>query len=304
MTHTDDLLEPHETELRDLLERTMSSAPAPSEIGPHALRHGRRLRTRRRVGLVAGAVAATAAAALILPAALGGGSTRVIDPAGPPTTSATAPPNETATSQASPEPAVPPDDWWNMPAVDMVSTVEAILPDGVTMTSPGPLEAITTQGLSETGWIAPVLSGESGPGMLNVALTPDFAEAAVDDAAQAEAQATGEPSPAGEYTGPDGWIDCPGNVGAGDQCTEIIDDNGEHVGRRSVTTNKDLVTFELTLRRDGGAISIAAFNSISAFNSDGQIQPGHPQASSDAPPLTLDQLEDLVRNDAWVKPAT
>jgi len=156
MTRTDPLLQPDEAELRDLLERTMSGTTAPTGIGPHALRHGRRLRARRRAGIAAGAVAASAAAVLTLPVALGGGSATVVDPADEPSSSATAP-----TREPSP-PGERPDGWWNMAAVDMVSTVEAILPDGVTVTSPGPLTADTEEGGPAVGWINATVAGPVG----------------------------------------------------------------------------------------------------------------------------------------------
>jgi hypothetical protein len=52
------------------------------------------------------------------------------------------------------------------------------------------------------------------------------------------------------------------------------------------------------LRRDEGAVYAAAFNSV-----DHKPGPGS-AVSADQPPLTLDQLEDLVRNDTWVRPAS
>jgi hypothetical protein len=291
MTRTDDLLEPREAELRDLLERAMTGTPTPTGIGSHALRHGRRLRARRRTGIAAGAVAASAVAALILPATLGGDSATVVDPAGKPSNSATVPVQEPPSGER-------PDGWWDMPATEMITAVEAILPDGITVTDPGPLAADTPEGGPASGWIAPQLNGATGPGLLNVVLWPDFAAVDVESTEPGEAQATGEPSPSVDYSGPDGRIDCPGNLGKPAQCFEIVDKAGRHVGRRSVTQHKGLLTFEVVLLRSKGAVYAAAFNSVDDKPGPGSV------LSAEQPPLTLDQLEDLVRNDTWVMPAS
>ncbi|MEO5664534.1 MAG: hypothetical protein ABIR39_14770 [Nocardioides sp.] len=287
MTHTDDLLEPHEAELRDLLERTMTGTTAPVELGAHALQHGRRLRTRRRVGLASCAVAASAAAALILPMALGGGSTTVTDPAGEPSSSASEPPQESP-------PAEVPEGWWSMPSVDMVSTAEAILPDGVTVTSPGSLTADTEQGGPGTGSINAIVSGPAGPGRLNVMLFPTIAGATAGTANDASADRT----EMADGDGQESYISCAAEHTGQTQCAQLRNENGAIVGRRLVNRSGAMVTNEVTLRRNGGIVYAAAANTL-----DDKWGVGSP-ASAETPPLTLDQLEDLVRNDTWVRPAT
>lgn len=282
MTHTDDLLQPHEAELRDLLERTMRGTTAPIEIGPHALRHGQRLRARRRVGFAAGAVAASAATALILPMAFGGGSTTVIDPAGNPASSA---------SETTPDvlPGERADGWWDMPATDMVWTIKAILPDGITVTAPGPLTADTEEGGPATGSINAFVTGPTGPGRLNVMLYP---EPTTDSIALTPDQESSD-------GGAEADISCPGDLAPRAQCSELFAADGTTViGRHSSTSFGGLTTLEFVLRRNGGTVYAAATNSL-------DDKPGAGSAvSADLPPLTLDQLEGLVTNDTWVMPAS
>lgn len=315
MTHTDD--PQHEAELRDLLERTMTGTTAPAEIGPHALMQGHRLRTRRRIGVAAGAVAASAAAALILPMALGGGSTTVIDPAGEPSSAASDPASDLA-------PVERPPGWWDMPATDMVSAVEAIAPDGVIVTAPGLLIADTEEGGPATGWINAFVTGPTGPGRLNVSLypepttdsvtlTPD--EGSEDGGDQVFAEDCDAPELAdsnvscnelaapGTQVFPPGGTDvdisCPGNLAPRAQCSELFAADGTTViGRRSSTSFGGRTTLEFVLRRNGGTVHAETTNSL-----DDKPGAGSP-VSAERPPLTLDQLEALVRNDTWVKPAT
>lgn len=286
MTRTDDLLEPHEAELRDLLVRSMSGTTSPSDIAPHALRHGRRLRTRRRLGIAVGAVAA-GAAALIVPVVLGGGSTPAIDPAGEPSSSATAPTQESPDSPLL-------DGWWSMPATDMVSTVEAILPDGVVVTDPGPLQADTAEGGPGAGLINAVVTSDAGPGRLNVILYPTIAPP-TESSVQIDGGGSIEVDVA-PYE--EGDISCPGDLAPRAQCAELRAGDGTLVGRRSTTTFGDVTTLEVVLRRNGGIVYAAAANTLA--EKWGRTSP----ASAEVPPLDLDQLEDLVRNDTWVMPAT
>jgi hypothetical protein len=301
MTRTDPLLQPDEAELRDLLERTMSGTTAPTGIGPHALRHGRRLRARRRVGIAAGAVAASTAAVLALPVALGGGSPTVVDPAGEPSSSVTAPTQESLPGEV-------PDGWWTMPAVDMVSTVEAILPDGVTVTSPGPLTADTEDGGPAVGWINATVAGPAGPGRLNVMLFPIIADA---PASTSSATPSATASTTASTTEPSGdnvemavgdsqssYLSCAAEHIGRTVCTQLRNEIGEIIGRRLVNHSGPIDTFEVTLLRAGGIVYAAAANTLD--DKWGRQSP----ASAELPPLTLDQLEDLVRNDTWVMPAS
>lgn len=105
-----------------------------------------------------------------------------------------------------------------------------------------------------------------------------------------------------ELVTPGGYDDdvaCPGNLATRAQCTELFADDGTTlIGRRSSTTLGQVTTLEVVLRRDGGTVYAAAANTLD--DKWGRTSP----ASAEAPPLTLDQLEDLVRNDTWVRPAS
>ena len=318
MTHTDDLLDRNENELRDLLSRSMTGTTAPAEIGPQSLRSGRRLRARRRAGLAAGAVAASAVAAIVLPMALGGGSATVVDPAGTPSSAATSAAQDTLPDDR-------PAGWWDMQATDMVSALEAILPDGVVVTDPGPLTADSPEGGPGIGFVNAFVTAPGGAGRVNVMLYPGPPESvtitpdpgtneggdtvvAPDgdhgcDAPEHEGAASCTEIQDGEEleydliaSGDD--ISCTAELAGRTDCTQIRDGAGVVVGRLLVTHWGDLVMTEAVLRRNGGTVYAASANTLD--DKWGKQSP----TSSAVPPLTLDQLEALVRNDTWVKPAT
>jgi hypothetical protein len=78
------------------------------------------------------------------------------------------------------------------------------------------------------------------------------------------------------------------------RCEQILDGAGTVVGRRLTSRWGDVVTHEVVLERDGGTVYAASANT-----DDEKWGVGSP-VSAARPPLTLDQLEDLVRNDVWV----
>jgi hypothetical protein len=204
-----------------------------------------------------------------------------------------------------------------MPATEMVDAVEAVLPDGVTVTSPGPLEADSPDGGPAHGWINPKLRGAAGAGSLNVILYPyesatitlsEDEETALApsngsdpgcDAPELTAATSCEEVPEGEEiqvapSGPDSEISCDAELSGRTQCTQILDAEGEVVGRRLTSRWGGTVMTEVVLRRDGGTVYAASANTLDdKWGADSPL-------SADRPPLTLDQLEDLVRNDVWV----
>ena len=269
--------------VREVLDAAMSGARPPLDLPSAALSRGRRLRTRRRLA-VAGTVAAVGVLAAVAAPLLAPGSVQTRPGGDGDGLVATQPPAPLPTQAAG---------WWDMPATDMVTAVEAIAPDGVLVTDPGPLEADTPEGGPASGSINPEVSGPRGPGRVNVVLWPDWGGGSQESGAAANG-ATAEPTPAEPYVGPDGWLDCPGNLIDPQQCTVLHDAEGRTVGRRSVSRSGDLVVLEVTLRRDGGTVYAASVNSL-------DDKPGAGSAvSAPRPPMTLDELEDLVRNDVWV----
>lgn len=264
--------------VRDVIDTAMSGTRPPLDLPAAALTRGRRLRARRRVAVASAAVAASVlvamAAAWTSPSTRGTSGQDVM---------ATQPPAPAPTALQG---------WWDMPAREMVDAVEAILPDGVTLIDPGPLVADTPEGGPASGSINSQLVGPGGPGQVNVVLWRDFTPDTPDPAA--EAGATAEPTPDGHYNGPDGWLECPGNLGNPQQCTLLRDDAGVVIGRRSVSRIFDLLVFEVHLVRNDGAVYAASANTIDdKWDTDSPV-------SANRPPLSLDQLEDLVRNDVWV----
>ena len=164
-----------------------------------------------------------------------------------------------------------------MPATDMVDAVRAIAPDGLTITGPGPLDADTPEGGPAHGWIRPDLEGPTGPGGLNVILSPG-------------------PSPALGLVGTDVDVRCGGETSADRaNCSELLDTDGVVVGRRLTTRWKDgIVINEVVLRRDGGTVYAASANTVDAkWGADSPV-------TAERPPMGLDDLENLVRNDVWV----
>jgi hypothetical protein len=290
--------------VREVIDSAMSGSRPSHDLTAGALAHGRRLRTRRRVAVACSAVAATVLAAVAAPLVLAG--------AGP---SARDGSDMVATQPPAPTPRAP-EGWWDMPALDMVNAVGAIVPDSVAVTDLGPLEADTPEGGPATGWINPTLMAPGGPGRLNVMLYPDPAHSVTlsegdgtviaptsgsDPGCEAPELSTATSCvevPAGEEVEveaiePD-RLSCDEEHQGRTRCTQILDDAGDVVGRRLTSRWGGTVMYEVVLRRDGGTIYAASANTLDdKWGADSPL-------SADRPPLTLDQLEDLVRNDVWV----
>lgn len=266
--HTTPTPESDEAYVRGVLESAMSGTRPPADLPRAAIARGRRLRTRRRTTVASAVAAAAALVAVSVPWLVGG-------PDGPDTRGS----DLVATQPPAPTPSRPAG-WWDMPATDMVGAVEAILPDGVTVTDPGPLEADNPEGGPAAGAITPRLAGRDGPGSLNVVLYPPK-------------------QPGGQYEGidssPGQVADCSIETSGHTTCTEVRDQAGTVVGRRLTNRWGGTITNEVVLRReDGGTVYAASANTLDdKWGADSPL-------SADRPPLSLDQLEDLVSNDVWV----
>jgi hypothetical protein len=94
---------------------------------------------------------------------------------------------------------------------------------------------------------------------------------------------------------PDSKYTCPGNLTKPDRCTEVLGDDGEVIGRRSVSTTGGTVVNEVVLvRSNGGLVYAAASNST-------DDKWGRDSAVAGATvPLTLDQLQAVAEDDAWI----
>ena len=304
--HLDDTAPTPESDehfVREVLDSAMSGSRPSADLTPGALQQGRRLRTRRRVVLASAAVAASVLAAAAAPLVLDGAGGSGRDGS-----------ELVATQPPAPLPEAP-RGWWDMPAIDMVNAVGAIVPDGVAVTDPGPLEADTPEGGPAAGWINPTLLGPGGPGRLNVMLYPDVRSVTLADGQETVvAPTTGsDPGcdapelaaatscvevPEGEELRVDAVepdrLSCDEEREGRTECTQIVDATGEVVGRRLTNRWGSTVMNEVVLRRAGGTVYAATVNTL-----DDKWGADSPR-SADRPPLTLDQLEDLVRNDVWV----
>lgn len=290
--------ESDEAYVREVLDAAMSGARPPLDLSTAAMARGRRLRSRRRLAVattVAAAGALVAVAAPWLAASGDGAGTRGDDLV------ATQPP-----APATARPA----GWWDVPATDMVSAVAAILPDGVRVTDPGPLEADTPEGGPATGWINPTLTGPQGAGALNISLYPVVEGTSPTDPPVVAPQGSCD---APEHAGPvpcndlgpgerttlspaavDNDISCAAERSGPTDCVQLRDVDGTVVGRRLTGHWGGTVVNEVVLRRDGGTVYAASANTLDEkWGADSPV-------TATRPPLTLDQLEDLVRNDVWV----
>jgi hypothetical protein len=305
--------ESDEQYVREVIDSAMAGTRPPVGLPSAALARGRRLRAWRRATVASVAVAAGVLAAATAPFVLGGGG------------SATTGEDLVATQPPAPEPAPPktPSGWWDMPATDMVDAVRAILPDGVTVTDPGSLEADTPEGGPGKGWISPHLSGPAGPGSLNVMLYPDPARSITlspdpgseegGDTVLAPSAGPGTGCDAPELSGATSCVDvqegdevavqqagadidisCAVEFSGRTECVELHDEQGTVIGRRLSNLWGGTVLREVVLRRDGGTVYAASANTLDdKWGADSPV-------SADSPPLTLDDLENLVRNDVWV----
>ena len=298
-----------EQHVREVIDAAMSGTRPPVDLSATALARGRRLRTRRRIGVAGVAVAASVLAAVAVPWAFGSDDDRAIDSS-----------RLTASEPPAPQPQQPPG-WWDMPATEMVATVEAILPDAVVVTSPGPLEADTPEGGPATGWINAELTGPAGPGRLNVILSPTWTRTTTltpQPGAGGSTPSSSTDPTGGPVGGEDGLsaeealglvrsrsggattdgepdrTSCDEVFTGHTECEQIRDEDGAIVGRRLTNRSGAVVMTEVVLVRDGGTIYAASVNSL-----DDKPGAGSPTSAA-RPPLTLDQLEALVRNDAWV----
>ncbi len=279
--------ESDEDYVRDLIDAAMSGTRPPLDLSTAALARGRRLRTRRRSAWATTAVAVSVLAAVTVPWMLGGSATPADD-------------SNQVVATAPPAPPEHRPGWWDMPATEMVSAVEAILPDGVVVTSPGPLIADSPAGGPATGWINPQVDASSGPGRLNVMLYRDpysFTVASEDTMPTPSSGSTpgagSEPVEITLDTEAD-RTSCDEVFRGSTECVQIHDEDGNVVGRRLTHRWGGTVTNEVVLRRDGGIVYAASANTL-----DAKPGAGSP-ISAPRPPLTLEELEALVHDDVWV----
>jgi hypothetical protein len=258
-----------ETMVRDALHRATDDLTAPTaSLTATATLRGRSLRRRRRAVAAAGSLCAAALVAVPLGLTLGGTSN--------PGSVATDPtPTPTPTPSVEPTPhLVDNDGWAQMPAAEMASAFEGLAPDGIGLTDVMLTNQDRAPGEPET----------QNPGYLLARLTTN---GVTTGSVNLVLYVTGQP--ANKYT-------CPGNLTSPDTCTEILGDDGQPVGRRSVKTYAGgVVEHEVVLvRKNGGLVYVDATNST-----DDKWGPGSPVAGATVP-LTLGQLQTIAEDDEWL----
>ncbi|WP_224279882.1 hypothetical protein [Nocardioides lacusdianchii] len=270
-----------EAYVRTVIEAAMADARPPLDLPGAALARGRRLRARRRVTVAAAAVAAGLAVGAAGPwlAAGGGAATRSSD--------------LVATQPAAPEPGLPqtPSGWWDMPANEMVETLTGILPDGVILTATGPLAGDTEQGGPAHGFINSTLGvsagGEVATGNVNIMMWPART-------APVALEGVGAEEATFEVGVQDGWLTCPGDLGPSTtSCTEIRGPGGERTGRRSTTVMGDVRIVEVVVVFGDGIVYGAT------ANTDDDKWGAESPITAPRPPLTMAQLEAIVRDQVW-----
>lgn len=280
----------HGADLRERFDRATADLLTPDGLADAVLADGRRLRRRRRgLTLAGGGVAAAAVAAIVLANLGGGPATTGQDVADQSTPSPTPPRTATATSGL-PSPGADnlgapgserPEGWWDVPSTDLVDVLEGLLPSGVSV-----VEAETRIETGDpddpwapgTGGLHGVLEGPSGPGTFQVILYPPDASTS-DELVREPGAATLRSR-----------ITCRAYH---EGCQPITDADGVQVGRVATDTERGTAYYDaVLLGPDGGAVYLAV------MNSSGE-KPGYEPPSADVPPLTVDQLRELVQDPAW-----
>jgi hypothetical protein len=236
-----------------------------------AVTDGRRLRLRRRALGAVGSVAAATAVVLALSPGSGGRATDspgvATQPSAPAYSETANPsaPSTTLTVHADPGPG-----FWDMPAAEMLTRLEPLLPDGVTVVDAQLTLTDTAPGESHQakGWLRVTLSraGVTGHGDLELMLWSPGQDESV--------------------------ARCPGNLqgGPGVTCTPLPD----HQGRTVATTVDALRTNEATLRAEKGYVYVATANSMDDKWGAGST------TSTTEPLLTVDEVATIATSHTWV----
>lgn len=280
--------------MRATMERALQDVHAPAGLGHDAVAIGRRLRTRRRLGVAAGAAMGVAAVAVIAAPHLGEGGGKAIDDTGLASTPSASTPLSTSgvpgTADADPNDPWPnldlPEGWWDMPADQMLAALEAHLPTGVTIKS--------HEGSSEVdngpGTLTVVVSGPTGTGLVSILLQPPPLEELPPPVTSTDADGNehvavfAEAVPYGRRLGcRPAYLACElirdaTGVKVGDVSTEIDAGTTYH--------NGDLIGPE------GGAINVYVADSTGE-------KPGYEPPTAEGPLLTFEQVRELIEDPIW-----
>lgn len=266
--------------VREVLDSAMSGSHPPLGLTATALARGRRLRTRRRAGIAATAVAAAVVAGLALPSALGG------DGGGAPDSS-----DLVATEPPAPEPALPPapTGYWDMQSRHMVMHLSDRLPEGRVVSDSGPLDADTPEGGLGRGFINSTLAfssaGDIVEGNVNLMMWPHRSTALAD--------AQGDDGDTVTLGLQDDHLACPENQQSVLTCLELTDAAGATIARRMTSLLGEVRVLEFTLVAGDGIVYGATANTVDdKWGEDSEV-------TAPRPPLDLAELEELVRDPVW-----
>jgi hypothetical protein len=302
----------HGADLRGHIDRALADLSAPDGLTTAALSDGRRLRRRRRVLTAGGGVVAAAAVTTLVVATLGGGAPSseprfATQPSASPTPHSDTPsPGPDPSSLPSgwldggegngPWPDLP-EGWWDAPSDRLVEHLQGALPAGVAVTEHelAPSDRAPGEADVSPGWLHATLSSSTGPGDFEIIMyLPDLEE-------------TPDPVTTTDAAGNEGTtmfaqgrsnlsrVKCGHQSRYTDSCDEILDADGEHIGRLTSFLQDGTITFyEATLLGpDGGLLYLSTWNAT-----DGKPGPDT-TPSADVPPLTLGQLRALLQDPFW-----
>lgn len=275
-----------EQRLREMLDSSVSDVRSPAHTEDRARSTGRRIRTRRRIGVGLSAAAVAAVVAVGLPNVIGGGGDdRGRDAAVP----------ATSTQAQSPESEA----WWDMPASEMAELLSSLLPEGVELSDPELVNTDAAPGEPEeeeemTGYLVATLTTADGPGKVNMVLAGHEATKAVGTGegkkSDPSMRSPVEKSAMGKarYSCDPRWvIDL-------DSCTVIKDDTGTVIGQVMDTTKNGVRDLGVTMAApNGGTVMIDVANTLDNKWPDGAT-PSSPRVA-----LTRAQLQAIASDPAW-----
>jgi hypothetical protein len=263
-------------DLHALMDRALADLPVPEQrLHGSALRTGRQLRRRRRLGVAAGgAVAAAALVAAALPSLAGSSDSTdggvAVEP--------------TPTPQVRPFEAHP--GWWDMPVAEMRARLEVLLPEGVTIQSYDKRNTEAAPGESRVfhGRFGAALrdADDAGPGSIEIMLyeLPQDATALADLRAQ-HLSCDGFP---------DTW-DIAEPLADGASCEEGDVQGGRPYQRAIAFEDQGVEYRELRRWTDRGEIYVATSSSTE--------RKWGPPASAVHAPLTPAELLEVGTSDTW-----